>query len=83
MLAMESTASRMSRLGKSLITDTELLSFERIIEEIEAVEPDEVSELASLLFAPDRLSLSGIGPSEKVFRAAARRINPSVLARAA
>jgi predicted Zn-dependent peptidase len=82
-LSMESTSNRMTRLGKSLITDTELLSFERIIEEIEAVEPEEVSELAGLLFAPERLSLSGIGPSEKVFRNAARRINPSVLARAA
>jgi predicted Zn-dependent peptidase len=83
MLSMESTSNRMSRLGKSLITDTELLSFERIIAEIEAVEPDEVSELAGLLFAPERLSISGIGPNERAFRAAARRINPSVLARAA
>ena len=41
MLSMESTSNRMTRLGKSLITDTELLSFERIIAEIEAVEPDE------------------------------------------
>jgi predicted Zn-dependent peptidase len=83
MLSMESTSNRMSRLGKSLITDTELLSFERIIAEIEAVEADEVAELAGLLFAPERLSISGIGPSERVFRAGARRINPSALARAA
>jgi predicted Zn-dependent peptidase len=83
MLSMESTSNRMSRLGKSLITDTELLSFERIIAEIEGVEPEEVAELAGLLFTPEKLSISGIGPNERVFRAAARRINPSVLARAA
>jgi predicted Zn-dependent peptidase len=83
MLSMESTSNRMSRLGKSLITDTELLSFERIIAEIEAVQPDEVAELAGLLFAPERLSISGIGPSERVLRAAVRRINPSAIARAA
>ena len=83
MLSMESTGNRMSRLGKSLVTDTELLSFERIIAEIEAVEPEQVAELAGLLFAHERLSVSGIGPSERVFRAAVRRINPSVLARAA
>ncbi|CAN5264794.1 pitrilysin family protein [soil metagenome] len=83
MLSMESTSNRMSRLGKSLITDTELLSFERIIAELEAVEADEVAELAGLLFAPERLSISGIGPNERVFRAAARRVNPSVLPRAA
>ncbi len=83
MLSMESTSNRMSRLGKSLITDSELLSFERIIAEIEAVEADEVSELAGLLFAPERLSISGIGPTERVFRSAARRLNPAVLAKAA
>jgi predicted Zn-dependent peptidase len=83
MLSMEATSNRMSRLGKSLITDTELLSLDRIIAEIEAVEAEEVAELAGLLFAPEKLSISGIGPKERVFRAAARRINPSVLARAA
>ena len=83
MLSMESTSNRMTRLGKSLITDTELLSFERIIAEIEAVEPEEVAGLAEHLFAPEKLSISGIGPSERVFRAAARRINPAVLVRAA
>ena len=83
MLSMESTSNRMSRLGKSLITDTELLSFERIIAELDAVEADEVAELAGLLLAPEKLSLSGSGPSERVFRAAARRLNPAVLARAA
>jgi predicted Zn-dependent peptidase len=83
MLSMESTSNRMTRLGKSLITDSELLSFERIMAELDAVEADEVSELASLLFTPERLSVSGIGPSERVFRAAVRRINPAVLARAA
>jgi predicted Zn-dependent peptidase len=80
---MESTSNRMSRLGKSLITDTELLSFERIMAEIEAVDADEVAELASLLLQPEKLSISGIGPTERVFRAAVRRLNPSALARAA
>ena len=46
LLSMESTSNRMSRLGKSLITDTELLSIERIMAEIDAVEPDALAELA-------------------------------------
>jgi len=83
LLSMEATSNRMTRLGKSLITDTELLSFERIIAEIDAVDAGEVAELAGHLLLPDKLSLSGIGPSERVFRAAARRLNPSALARAA
>jgi predicted Zn-dependent peptidase len=80
MLSMESTATRMTRLGRSLISDTELLSPERIIAELEAVEPDAVSELASMLLAPECLSVAGIGPDEDVFYAAAGAINP-VLAR--
>src|SRR5207248_10297364 len=36
-LSMESTSNRMTRLGKSLITDAELLTLDRIIAEIDAV----------------------------------------------
>jgi predicted Zn-dependent peptidase len=82
MLSMESTSNRMSRLGKSLITDTELLSIERIIAEIEAVEADEIAELAGVLLAPEKLSAAGIGPSERRFTSAIERVNPE-LARAA
>ena len=82
MLSMESTSNRMSRLGKSLITDTELLSLERIIAEIEAVEPEALAELAGVLLAPEKLSAAGIGPREKRFLSAVERVNPG-LAKAA
>lgn len=83
LLSMESTSNRMSRLGKSLITDTELLSIDRIAAEVDAVTPDAVAELAGVLLAPDRLSAAGIGPSEERFRQAVRRITPELPARAA
>jgi predicted Zn-dependent peptidase len=83
MLSMESTSNRMSRLGKSLVTDTELLSFERIIAEIDAVEPDAIAELASLLFAPERLSAAGVGPGEDHFRSAVQHVNADLVALAA
>jgi predicted Zn-dependent peptidase len=82
MLSMESTSNRMSRLGKSLITDSELLSIDRIMAEIDAVEPDALAELAGVLLAQEKLSAAGIGPSEKRFMAAVERVNPG-LARAA
>ena len=82
MLSMESTSNRMSRLGKSLITDTELLSIERIMAEVDAVEPDALAELAAVLLAPEKLSAAGIGPSEKHFLSAVERVNPG-LAKAA
>ncbi len=82
-LAMESTANRMSRLGKSLITDTELQSLDRVIAEIDAVEPAELAELASVLLAPERLSVAGIGPDEERFMNAADRVNPALTLAAA
>jgi predicted Zn-dependent peptidase len=83
MLSMESTSNRMSRLGKSLITDTELLTFERIMAEIDAVDAEAVAELAAVLLAPERLSAACVGPSEDRFHDAVERINPALLARAA
>jgi len=80
---MESTSNRMSRLGKSLITDTELLSLDRLIAEIDAVEQDELGELASMLLAPERLSAAGIGPDESAFTTAVKGINPGLVRAAA
>src|SRR4051812_27929386 len=79
MLAMESTASRMSRLGKSLITDTELLSLDRLGAEIDAVTPEAISELAGVLLAPERFSAAGIGPNEDWFLDAVEHVNPALL----
>jgi predicted Zn-dependent peptidase len=83
MLSMESTSNRMSRLGKSLISDTELMTLERIIGEIDAVDEEELSELASVLLAPDRLSASGVGPDEDRFRSAVERANAGLVTPAA
>jgi predicted Zn-dependent peptidase len=83
LLSMESTSNRMSRLGRSLITDTELLSLDRIMAEIDAVEPEGLAELADLLLAPERLSAAGIGPDEERFLAAVERVSPALTAAAA
>jgi predicted Zn-dependent peptidase len=83
LLSMESTANRMSRLGKSLITDTELLSLDRIMAEIDAVEPEGLAELADLLLASERLSAAGIGGDEERFLAAVERVSPALAPAAA
>ena len=82
-LSMESTSNRMTRLGKSIITDTELLSLDRIIAEIDAVEPQGVADLAGLLLAPERLSAAGVGTSRERFLTAVERIHPGLSAEAA
>jgi predicted Zn-dependent peptidase len=83
MLSMESTSNRMTRLGRSVITDTEILSLPRIIAEIDAVEPEAISELAGVLLAEERLSAAGIGPSEERFSAAVERVSPALAERLA
>jgi predicted Zn-dependent peptidase len=83
MLSMELTSNRMSRLGKSLVTDSELLDLDRVVAEIEAVDADAVAGLAEVLLAPEKLSIAAIGTSEERFLAAAERISPELAARAA
>ena len=81
MLSMELTSNRMSRLGKSLVTDSELLSLDRILAEIEAVDADGVAQLADVLLARDKLSVAAVGPSEERFLQAVERVSPALAAR--
>jgi predicted Zn-dependent peptidase len=83
MLSMESTANRMNRLGKSVITGSELLSLDEIIAEIERVDAAAVAALAGELLARERLSAAGIGPSEGRFAEAVERIAPGLAGRMA
>ena len=84
MLSMESTSNRMSRLGKSLITNTEILSLPRIIAEVEAV--DDGGGRPSWPRCCSRrteLSAAGVGPREDRFLQAVERVSPTLVARAA
>jgi predicted Zn-dependent peptidase len=49
-LGLESTRSRMNRLGKSEVTDGELLSLDEIVARIDAVTADDVHEMARRIF---------------------------------
>ena len=46
-----------------------LLTVDEVVERIEAVTLADLEALARELFAPDRLSVAGIGPDEAAFRA--------------
>jgi predicted Zn-dependent peptidase len=81
-LGMESTSARMTRIGKSLVTDSEILSLDRVIAEIDGVDAEGVCALAAELLAPERLSAAGIGPSEERFLDALGRVTPSLAAAA-
>lgn len=69
-LALESTAARMNRLGSSVLSDLPILSVDDIIERIDAVKASDMHELAIELFAGERLSVAGVGAEESVFQEA-------------
>jgi predicted Zn-dependent peptidase len=81
-LSLESTTARMNRLGASILTDVPLLSVDELIARIDAVTLDDMAELASELFAAERLSAAGIGPEEELFRAALEPVSPALAATA-
>ncbi|MCW3011126.1 MAG: insulinase family protein [Solirubrobacterales bacterium] len=70
LLGLESTTSRMNRLGSSVLADMPLLSVDELEERIDAVTLEDVSALARELFAPQRLSAAGVGADERAFRGA-------------
>ncbi len=62
LLALESTAARMNRIGRSVITGTELLTPEEISARIEAVTAEDIRRLARKHLNLDRMYLSAVGP---------------------
>jgi predicted Zn-dependent peptidase len=78
LLSLESTSNRMSRLGKTLVTDMELVTVEETLRRVRAVTEADVADAARSLFSPGRLSAAGIGPREARFRKAVARLNPAL-----
>jgi predicted Zn-dependent peptidase len=64
-LSLESTASRMMRLGRSEYNLGRELTTEEIEEKIEAVEAEEVHALAREMFAAENLGLCVLGPIDE------------------
>ncbi|MDW8338706.1 MAG: pitrilysin family protein [Thermoleophilia bacterium] len=83
LLSLESTASRMTRLGEALATGVPILDPADIVRRTRAVTVADVVEAAADLLDPSRLSVAGIGPHEEAFRAAVGAVRPELLAEAA
>jgi predicted Zn-dependent peptidase len=81
-LSMESTASRMNRLGSSVLNELPLLSLDEVIERVDAVTAEDILALAGELLDPARLSAAAVGPDEDVFRGALSPLGGEVAAAA-
>ncbi len=64
-LGLESSSSRMSRLGRQELCLRQVESPDEVIAAIDAVELDQVRELAASLLPPEELALAAIGPVPK------------------
>ncbi|MGI8650090.1 MAG: M16 family metallopeptidase [Rubrobacter sp.] len=62
LLALESTAARMNRIGRSVINESELLTPEEISSRIEAVTADDIQRLAKKHLKFENMYLAAVGP---------------------
>jgi predicted Zn-dependent peptidase len=79
-LSMESTLTRMNRLGSSILMDVPLLSVDEVLAAFDAVTLDDVNALARELWQPDSMSAAGIGGDESAFRSALEAVSPALAA---
>ena len=79
-LAMESTLTRMNRLGSSVLMDVPLLTVDEVLAAFDAVTLDDVMGLARELWRIERLSAAGVGSSEEAFRDALEPVSPTLVA---
>jgi predicted Zn-dependent peptidase len=69
-LGLESTSSRMTRLGKAVLMGTEIYTLDEIAARIDAVTAEDVRALSEQVFSVDSLSVIGLGVDRSVFDAA-------------
>jgi predicted Zn-dependent peptidase len=77
-LSMESTLTRMNRLGSSVLMGVPVLTVDEVLAAFDAVTLDDLGELARELWAPEQLSAAGVGGEEAAFRAALETVSPSL-----
>ena len=70
LLNMDSTAARMSRLGRSLVSNVPLMTDTEVARRIDEVSESDVQALVAELYSPAGLTVAGIGPDEAAFAAA-------------
>jgi predicted Zn-dependent peptidase len=77
-LALEATGARMSRLARAVLFDVPLLSLDEMLERVDRVDEEDVAELATELYDPERLSAACIGPSEEHFKEATASVSEAL-----
>jgi predicted Zn-dependent peptidase len=79
-LSLESTAARMSRIGRATLFDLPIYTLDEMLAKVDAVDVSAITELARELLAGERLSAACIGASEDCFRSGLRPVSEALAA---
>ena len=79
-LSMESTLTRMNRLGSSVLMGVPLLTVDEVLAAFDAVTLEDVNGLARELWEPERMAAAGVGGDESAFRRAVEAVSPALAA---
>jgi predicted Zn-dependent peptidase len=79
-LSMESTLTRMNRLGSSVLMGVPLLTVDEVLAAFDAVTLDDVNAIAQEFWRPERMAAAGVGGDETTFRRALEAVSPALAA---
>jgi predicted Zn-dependent peptidase len=79
-LSSESTAARMTRISRATLFGLPIESLDEMLAKVDAVEVDDLTELAAELYGAERLSAACVGPDEARFRAALAPVSETLVA---
>ena len=79
-LSMESTLTRMNRLGSSVLMGVPLLTIDEVLAAFDAVTLDDVNGLAREFWLPEHMAAAGVGGDEDAFRRALEAVSPALAA---
>jgi predicted Zn-dependent peptidase len=79
-LSSESTAARMTRVSRATLFGLPIDSLDEMLAKVDAVEVDELTELADELYGAERLSAACVGRDEGRFRDALAPVSESLVA---
>jgi predicted Zn-dependent peptidase len=79
-LSSESTAARMTRISRATLFGLPIESLDEMLAQVDAIEVDDLTELAAELYGADRLSAACVGADEDLFRRALAPVSESLVA---
>ena len=79
-LSSESTAARMSRIGRATLFDLPVLTLDEMIEKVEEVTVEDLTELAREIYAAECISAAAVGRDGRIFRDAAPSVSERLVA---